>query len=101
MLKIKQDGYVNGWCIWLVDGNIVKRKYYQDFTEGGNFMAYQWIPYGCIYIDFWLNESQRDYIILHEAVETWLMLNKGMRYDQAHEIANRYEMEARDRGFIE
>jgi hypothetical protein len=79
--------------IYIVDGEVVRDHLYSDFTEGGNYMVYDFIPYGEIWIDNDVLSEDRTRVAKHEAVEAYLMKEKGMKYDEAHKIALKVERE--------
>ena len=92
--------------VYTVNGDYVKLNWFKDFTEGGNSMAYDWIPENEIWLDQNITSAEYKYILLHEYVEWWLMKNKGMEYDNsevgddedlkyAHPNANKIEMDYR------
>jgi len=87
----KSIGKINDIGIILVDGDIIKKKYFMDFVEGGNDMAYDFVTKNQIWIDDNMSPKVIPHIIYHEFLERFLMKNKGMKYDEAHDIANRYE----------
>jgi hypothetical protein len=88
-------GQVDGLSIYLVDGHQVKRLCYMDFVEGGHDLVYpDFIPPGEVWIDGRIHVHDRPAILLHELVERRCM-ECGLSYEEAHEIANEIEMEAR------
>ena len=82
---------VEGEQVLAVPGHDVKTQHYMDFIEGGNPSRYKFVPPGQIWIDQAIDPSERKFIVLHEMLEERLMRNRGLRYDPAHNIANRYE----------
>ena len=87
----KKIGQINDMEISLVDGDAIKKKYFMDYVEGGNDMAYKWMPKNQIWIDDNMSPKVMPHIIYHEYLERYLMKYKGMKYDDAHKIANKYE----------
>ena len=87
----KLKGGVKGW---LVDGDLVRQKYYNDFIEGGHDKVYKWMPSKEIWIDDKLPAKNREAVILHEDHERHLM-SHGMTYDKAHRSSSIVEGEAK------
>ena len=80
-----------GYKVALVDGERIrgcpgKRAIDTDFTMGGNFARYGYIPSGWLWVDRNLSTLDREATLRHEADETDDML-KGMSYDKAHDRA--------------
>lgn len=69
--------------IWVVDGELVRDKYFIDFTEGGHDKVYSFVPKGEIWIDDDLSFRERKFVLLHEIHERNLMA-KGISYSSAH-----------------
>lgn len=84
-------GELDNINVVLVNGDLIKKKYFMDFVEGGNDMAYNWMPKNQIWIDNNMSPKVMPHIIYHEFLERYLMKNKNMSYDDAHNIANKYE----------
>lgn len=80
--------------IWLVDGRMVRDYLDIDFTEGGHWVVYDWMPRGEVWIDDDLSESERKYVIFHETYEMKKMLT-GMKYEDAHKKASENELKMR------
>jgi len=91
--------------VYMVDGSTIRdpktQPYYQDFTEGGNDMAYDGkrtdfkIPPGEVWIDLDVAPTEVRCTILHELTERRVMINDSLDYDNAHETANKAEKYAR------
>jgi ankyrin repeat protein len=88
-------GYVK-YDLFLVNGDEVKDKYGMDFMDGGNFESYGFIGDGEIWVDWDIEPHDWKFIFLHEITETHLMMG-GMKYDDAHVIANKYEKRYREK----
>jgi hypothetical protein len=90
--RTRSLGKVAGFQIYLVSGQTVRDKHDQDFTMGGNDGVYTfYIPTMEIWIDDAQNGNERTSTALHEMVERDLMVNYGLTYDAAHDIALSYE----------
>jgi hypothetical protein len=81
--RITQLKEQDGLKIFLVDGNLVRNKYFVDFTEGGHGKVYSFIPKDEVWIDNLLPVSEREPVIFHEVHEKELM-DKGVDYKKAH-----------------
>ena len=94
-LQQRPLGTIDGLSVYAVDGAAIKVQHYPDFVEGGNDLRYPgFMPANTIWVDANVAPDQWRAIILHEVVERRLM-SQGLTYDEAHPIANRYEMEYR------
>ena len=87
----KTIGKLDDMEIILVDGDKIKKKYFMDFVEGGNDMAYKWMPKNKIWIDDNMSIEVMPHITYHEFIERYLMKYEDMSYNDAHDIANKYE----------
>ena len=98
MVRKRLLGRVGSIKIWLVDGDLVRRRYYKRFTEGGNDAAYSWMPRGEVWIDDKLPVKDRYHVIMHELYERGLMSKSSSRwpYHRAHEKANKMEWALRN-----
>jgi hypothetical protein len=73
--------------VWLVDGDRVRNKTKKkDFTEGGNWKVYGFIPHGEVWVERKMRSDGMEKTILHEFTETNEM-EHGKTYAQAHEIS--------------
>lgn len=83
-------GVKGEWRVYLVDGEKVRNEIDVDFTMGGNFARYSYVPEGEIWLDEALNDFDRRATLAHELHETRLMLD-GMSYDKAHDKSSAIE----------
>jgi hypothetical protein len=86
----------HGVPIDLVRGDDV-RVVYPEFTEGGNSAVYDFIDGGTVG-KIWIDnkvKTNRDKVIKHESDELHSMINDGLSYDEAHELALSKEWKAR------
>ena len=86
-------GTINNIKILIVNGDKIKKEKNMDFVEGGNGQAWDFIPKNEIWIDACINYKDFPHIIYHEYLEQYLMKKYNLTYDDAHEIANKYEKE--------
>jgi len=84
----------NGVSIWIIDGELVRDKFYVDFTAGGHHFVYSWCPIDEVWLDNDNHPKEQDLILLHELHERNLMA-KGMGYNEAHKDSSRIEYECR------
>lgn len=103
---VTPDVYYKWYCdigrgirVWLVNADIVRKKFDADFMEGGNSEVYKWIPDNEIWVDRILNKEEIPLIVLHEFVESVHMKRDGLSYDDAHELASGTEWERRKGDF--
>ena len=76
--------------VWIVRGELVRSLFFLDFTEGGHDKVYHFVPKGEIWLDDDVSQTERKFVLLHEAHERNLMA-KGMGYDDAHRDSSRIE----------
>lgn len=89
--------------IFLVNGDIVKTKSFQDFVEGGNDAVYgkeggevaNFMPKNEIWIDANADINSLPYICFHELWERYQMTEHKLHYEDAHDKANAIEMKLR------
>jgi uncharacterized protein YvpB len=89
--------------IFLVNGDIVKTRYFEDFVEGGNDAVYgkksgeiaKFMPDNQVWIDANIDINSLPYICFHELWERYQMSSHGLSYDPAHEKADKLEMKLR------
>ena len=102
-------GKVQDLKVFLVNGNEVKIKFFMDFVEGGNGMVYgkkedkghpKFVPEDELWVDAEVDMSSFPYILVHEAVEYFLMKNENKNYDQAHRRANGVEKTLRQKKYF-
>lgn len=84
--------------IWLVDGQLVRDFFLNEYSEGGHDRVYPFIPEGEIWIEQVLSENERRFIILHELHERFLMGSKGGKktYPNGHHGATIVESHYRN-----
>ena len=83
--------------VFIVDGEAVRNQYSVDFTEGGHWLVYNFIPKGEIWIDDDIEPNERKYILGHEIYEMRAMKNLKIPYEQAHKMASKYEKSLRQK----
>jgi hypothetical protein len=83
-------GNIQGHPIWVVNGEMVRDKLDTDFTEGGHGLVYNYIPNNEIWLDDQVQPSERKAILAHELHEN-IDMNKGLKYDKAHQRASEFE----------
>ncbi len=59
--------------VWLVNGELVRDKFFIDFTEGGHDLVYHFVPKNEVWIDSDLNPREMKFVLLHELHERNLM----------------------------
>lgn len=93
-LKKTEIGRYYDYIIYLVPGTQIRNEQDIDFTEGGNYKRYNYIPENEIWIDNTLPVSDIIPTMVHEYKECEAM-KSGAVYDKAHELANTFEAKAR------
>lgn len=85
-------GKVAGLTVYLVSGVHVRNNTDIDFTCGGNEAVYpSYVPANEIWLDDAAGPLDRTATALHEIVERHQMMENGLSYDDAHEIASATE----------
>ena len=83
-----------GLDVCIVNGEAVRDLYFIDFTEGGHHFVYDWVPLKEVWLDDDLNASEREFVLLHELHERYLMA-KGDDYNTAHRSSSLIEYTCR------
>jgi len=74
--------------VWVINGEIVRDRFFVDFTEGGHDYVYNFVPTGEVWLDDDLGQNEdRRFVLLHELHERALMATKGYPYLSAHHSA--------------
>lgn len=81
-------------AVWVVDGELVRDFFYIDFTQGGHEYVYAFVPQGEVWLDDDLVPVEREYVLLHELHERYLMA-QGLSYPDAHKSASDLELKRR------
>jgi len=84
-------GELGRFRVWVVDGNAVRNLVDIDFTQGGNPAVYGYIPKDELWVESKPSLEDTAFTILHEAIETVLMLDAGDTYEQGHDHASKVE----------
>ena len=87
-------GSAFGLEVYIVDDEYVKTTYDMDFTEGANPEAKPYVPEGERWISSNVPREKLKHVLGHEVLEPGLQ-KMGMSYDQAHEVANGWELGSR------
>ena len=93
--KEKLDKYKGEVEVFIVSGEAVRDLYFIDFTEGGHHFVYDFVPLNEVWIDDDLPTGERDFVILHELHERFLM-STGMDYPHAHRSSSIIEYKCRN-----
>lgn len=80
--------------IWIVSGELVRDMFFIDFTEGGHHFVYDFVPYDEVWLDNDLVAKEREFVLLHELHERYLMF-KGWTYNHAHNSSSYIEYQCR------
>ena len=81
--------------LWIVDGRLVRDHFLIQYADGGHDRVYSFIPKNEIWIEDCVPENERDFILLHELHERFLM-GEGKDYRHAHMGATEVEDYYRD-----
>ncbi len=101
MLKLKLADYSTPQLnVYLVDGQYIRDNTYIDFTEGGSWLRYDWIPENEVWIGG-VHIIECKLILVHELAEIVYALENNLdlvsedAYSEAHDHANGMEQAAR------
>lgn len=81
--------------VYLVDGIYVRNFYKIDFVDGGHGYVYDFVPKNEIWIEEEVPVKERILVLLHEAIERYLMKYKNFGYLKAHNAATKLEWKIR------
>jgi hypothetical protein len=84
----------NMWVCY-IDGALIKSKCHNDFTEGGHFFRWGFIPPFMIWIEDILSRIDQCSTLIHEAHE-YPRMAAGQSYEEAHDSASKTERVFRD-----
>jgi hypothetical protein len=85
-------GKNGNYSIWIIDGNGVRQKIYQEWLYGGNEQRYIFNPKGEIWIDNAISSEEFDLTVAHELNERHLMAKYGWTYQTSHDSSLRLEL---------
>ncbi|MFA5776426.1 MAG: hypothetical protein WC988_02635 [Patescibacteria group bacterium] len=98
--KIPKEVYVHRLTkgespqIWIVNGELIRDMFFINFTEGGHHFVYDFVPYNEIWLDNDILPKEREFVLLHELHERYLMF-KGWTYNHAHNSSSYVEYRCR------
>jgi hypothetical protein len=79
---------------YIIDGKLARETLDLDFTEGGNYGKYDFVPKDEIWLDDGQREDELFATLLHEMIE-YADIIKGASYDQGHRLASEVELRTR------
>lgn len=85
-------GPIAGFEVFAVDGERVRNRWDINFVSGGNPARYRYCPERELWVEHNLVATDLCGVVLHEFVETILMIEQRMNYDVAHDHASDAEM---------
>ncbi len=91
--KIGQRGRIS---IWLVDGSFIRTNIDEEFSNCGQHGRFKYIPNNEFWLDQEASPDEQEFYIHYLTVEH-RMMQKGMPYEQAREIADKVQREDRER----
>jgi hypothetical protein len=91
---IKKIAAISKFAVWLVDGQYVRTRMDEEFTNFGQHYRFRFIPRNEFWIDHVHGPGEEHFFIDHLLVENRLMAG-GMGYDQALARADRAELKER------
>ncbi len=95
-LYVAFAGERDGFKLWIVNGDEVRRKYFDEFIYGGNSERYPFIPANEIWIDNAISAEEFETTVAHEIKERGLMSGSGLLYEDAHDSALALEVAMRN-----
>jgi len=91
---VKKIAAISKFAVWLVDGQYVRTKLDEEFTNFGQHFRFRFVPRNEFWIDHLHAPGEEHFYIDHLLIENRLMA-AGMDYDQALEKADRAELKER------
>ena len=85
----------NEYDVYTVNGDYIRTHNWVDFCLGGNGQVYKFIPKNELWIEERMDPEDYELTIFHEYTEANLIRDKGLSYEDAHEIAARKEKQKR------
>ncbi len=85
---------ISKFAVWLVDGQYVRTKMDEEFTNFGQHYRFRFIPRNEFWIDHLHGPGEEHFFIHHLLIENRLMA-EGIGYDQALARADRAELKER------
>lgn len=86
---------MDGYDIWIVDGQKVRQEIFNEFVYGGNPQRYTFVPENEIWIDNAISCEEFTLTLDHELNECHLMKTFGMSYYDAHDSSLARELQMR------
>ncbi|MBU0461454.1 MAG: hypothetical protein KJ574_02600 [Nanoarchaeota archaeon] len=95
--KLKKYAEIDGFTVWIVDGNYVRARFDYDFTNFGQHCRFPFIPQD----EFWIDKQhescgEEDIFIKHLLVEQQMMKD-GSSFDEAYDVATELERKIRQK----
>ena len=90
-IKLKYLGKIYGFDVYLVNGEIIRDKIFEDFVLGGNYVRFAFIGTNEIWIEQISSIKDIAETIIHEIIETIEMTQNKLSYEQAHAKASQAE----------
>lgn len=94
-IYISYAGEREGFKIFIVNGDEVRKKCFNEFVYGGNSERYTFIPAKEIWVDNSVSAEEMETTIAHELKERKLMAHDGLLYSDAHDSALALEVKMR------
>jgi hypothetical protein len=91
---VREYGQVAGFTVWIVDGQYIREKINEEFTNFGQHYRFRFIPQNEFWIDHEYGAGEEEFFIDHMLVEYRLMAF-GMSYNKALEKADLVEKKER------
>lgn len=89
------EGEREEFKIFIVNGDEVRKKYFNEFVYGGNSERYTFIPADEIWVDNSVSSEEFETTVAHELKERKLMARDGLLYADAHDSALALEVSMR------
>ncbi len=94
-IYLSYEGEREGFKIFIVNGDAVRKKYFNEFVYGGNSERYTFIPVNEIWVDNSVSSEEFETTVAHELKERKLMAHDGLLYADAHDSALALEVNMR------
>lgn len=91
---LKKLTKISKWTVWAVDGNYIRTRINEEFTNFGQHYRFPFIPKWEFWIDKEGAEGEKQFFIDHLLAE-WRIMDKGCSYEHAIVVADAIEKRER------
>ena len=82
-IYVKKINTIGNYAVWLMDGALIRKEINENFVKCADNNQFGFVPKNEFWIEQALSPKERNFIILHELHERYLM-SQGKSYKNAH-----------------